>query len=69
MPKTKELRERETSHLSAELTEKQKHLFVLRSQAVTEKLEDPSHLKKTRKEIARIMTERRERELEAASKK
>jgi large subunit ribosomal protein L29 len=68
MPKTKELRERETSHLSAELTEKQKHLFDLRSQAVTEKLEDPSQLKKTRKEIARIKTVLRQRELESAKK-
>ncbi|HEX3356023.1 MAG TPA: 50S ribosomal protein L29 [Tepidisphaeraceae bacterium] len=69
MPKIKELREHETGHLSAELTEKQKHLFDLRSQAVTEKLEDPSQLKKTRKEIARIKTVLRQRELEAAAKK
>ena len=36
--------------------ERQKHLFDLRSQAVTEKLEDPSQLGKTRKDIARIKT-------------
>ena len=69
MPKTKELRERETPHLQSELAEKQKHLFDLRSQAVTEKLEDPSQLKKTRKEIARIKTVMRQRELETAAKK
>ena len=69
MTKAKEFRERETSHLGAELAEKQKHLFDLRSQAVTEKLEDPSQLKKTRKEIARIKTVLRQRELEAAAKK
>jgi large subunit ribosomal protein L29 len=69
MPKTKELRERETPHLQSELAEKQKHMFDLRSQAVTEKLEDPSQLKKTRKEIARIKTVLRQRELEAAEKK
>jgi len=69
MTKAKEFRERETTHLNSELAEKQKHLFDLRSQAVTEKLEDPSQLKKTRKEIARIKTVLRQRELEAASKK
>jgi len=68
MTKAKEFKERETQHLSAELTEKQKHLFDLRSQAVTEKLEDPSQLRKTRKEIARIKTVLRQRELEASKK-
>ena len=68
MPKAKELRERETQHLTAELAEKQKHMFDLRSQAVTEKLEDPSQLKKTRKEIARIHTIIKERKLAAATK-
>ena len=48
--KIKEIREKETSHLKHELIEKQKHLFDLRSQAVTEKLEDPSQFGKTRKD-------------------
>jgi len=65
---TKELREKETGHLKHELVEQQKHLFELRSQAVTEKLEDPSQLKKTRKEIARMKTVLRQRELDAARK-
>ena len=63
--KLKAIRESETGHLNQELLEKQKHLFDLRTQAVTEKLEDPSQLKKTRKEIARIKTILRQRELEA----
>ncbi len=46
--KMKEITDKETAHLEHELAEKQKHLFDLRSQAVTEKLEDPSQLKKTR---------------------
>lgn len=62
----KEIREKETDHLRSELLERQKHLFDLRSQAVTEKLEDPSQLRKTRKDIARIKTVLRQRELEAA---
>ncbi len=63
--KTKEIREKETDHLRHELEEKRKHLFDLRSQAVTEKLEDPSQIHKTRKEIARILTILKQREIEA----
>ena len=66
--KIKAIRESESSHLQQELLEKQKHMFDLRSQAVTEKLEDPSQLKKTRKEIARIKTVLRQRELETSKK-
>ena len=62
--KIKEIRDKETSHLEHELAEQQKHLFDLRSQAVTEKLEDPSQLTKTRKDIARIKTILRQRTLE-----
>ena len=61
---TKELREKEVGHLEHELTDKLKHLFDLRSQAVTEKLEDPSQLRKTKKEIARIKTILRQRQIE-----
>ena len=66
---TKEIREKESKALDHELVERQKHLFDLRSQAVTEKLEDPSQLRKTKKDIARIKTIIRQRELEASSKK
>ncbi|MBV8780505.1 MAG: 50S ribosomal protein L29, partial [Phycisphaerae bacterium] len=44
------------------------HLFVLRGQSVTEKLEDPSQIIKTRKDIARIKTILRQRELESSKK-
>ena len=54
--KTKEIREKETSHLEHELADQQKHLFDLRAQAVTEKLEDPSQIAKTRRTIARMKT-------------
>jgi ribosomal protein L29 len=64
----KEIREKETGHLNAELLEKQKKLFELRGQAVTEKLEDPSQLRKTRKDIARMKTILRERTLEVELK-
>ena len=61
----KEIREKETEHLKHELAEKRKHLFDLRSQAVTEKLEDPSQLRKTRKDIARMQTILKQRASEA----
>lgn len=61
----KAVREKENEQLTHELAERVRHLFDLRSQAVTEKLEDPSQLRKTRKEIARIKTVLRERELQA----
>jgi len=66
----KEIREKQTGALTEELAEKRKHLFDLRSQAVTEKLEDPSQLRKTKKDIARIKTVIRQRAIEQqASKK
>jgi large subunit ribosomal protein L29 len=61
----KEIREKETEHLKHELEERRKHLFDLRSQAVTEKLEDPSQLRKTKKDIARMQTILKQRETEA----
>ena len=63
----KELIEKGTDSLNQLLAEKQKHLFDLRTQAVTEKLENPGQLGKTRREIAVIRTVLRQREL-AASK-
>ena len=67
--KLKELRDKSAEDLQREIIEKQKHLFDLRSQAVTEKLEDPTQLTKTRKEIARIKTLLRERQIAQTPKK
>lgn len=64
----KEIRDKQEESLQHDLVEKQKHLFTLRTQAVTEKLEDPSQIGKTRKEIAQIKTIIRERQLKAATK-
>jgi large subunit ribosomal protein L29 len=64
--KMKEIREKETGHVQHELSEQQKQLFTLRTQSVTEKLEDPSQLRKARRMIARLKTVLRQRELEAA---
>jgi large subunit ribosomal protein L29 len=44
-----------------------KHLFQLRFQSATERLETPSEIHKAKQEIARIKTIQRERELAALS--
>jgi large subunit ribosomal protein L29 len=64
--KMKEITQKETDHIRHELAEQQKHLFTLRTQSVTEKLEDPSQLRKARKDIARLKTVLRQRQLDAA---
>lgn len=59
--KASEIREMKTPELRAELERLHRHLFDLRAQAVTEKLENPHQLKDVRKDMARIMTICRER--------
>ena len=54
--KIKEIRDKQTAAIELETKELQKHLFDLRTQAVTEKLENPSLLRKTRKDIAKMKT-------------
>src|SRR6266487_117264 len=61
--KIKEIRDKQTPAILLELKDLQKHLFDLRTQAVTEKLENPSLLNKTRKDIARMKTIIQERNL------
>lgn len=62
--KIKEFRDKESKALQEELTTKRRHLFDLRTQSVTEKLEDPTQLGKTRREIAQILTVLRQRQIE-----
>ncbi len=64
--KITEVRELSDAELIAELGRLRRHLFDLRAQAVTEKLEDPSMLQKAKRDIARILTVRRERQIKAA---
>jgi ribosomal protein L29 len=56
-----DMRELKTDELHNELDRLRRHLFDLRSQRVTEKLEDPSQLRKTQTDIARIFTVLQER--------
>lgn len=59
--KIDEIRQMKTEELHTELDRLRRHLFDLRAQAVTEKLEAPSQLTKARRDIARIFTVLRER--------
>jgi large subunit ribosomal protein L29 len=61
--KFKDLRDKPLDQVQGMLKERRRHLFDLRSQSVTEKLEDPSQMGKTRREIARLLTTLRMREL------
>ena len=61
--KASELREMNPDELVDELENYKRRLFEIRTQAVTEKLEDPCQLGKTRRDIARIKTILRQREL------
>ena len=56
MLKIETVRAMKTDELHTELERLRRHLFDLRSQAVTEKLEDPTQLRKARKDIARLLT-------------
>ncbi len=65
--KASEVRDMKGEELTVEEQRLRQRLFELRSQAVTEKLENPMQLKQIRRDIARLLTERRRRELQEAS--
>jgi len=54
--KVSQYREMSLDELEAKLDELQSHVFDLRSQAVTEKLENSKGVLNTRRDIARIKT-------------
>jgi large subunit ribosomal protein L29 len=54
--------------LALTLRDTEKHLFQLRFQSATDRLETPSEIKKAKKDIARIKTIQRERQLGALNK-
>lgn len=63
MAKSSALREMSGEQLQHELREAQQSLFRLRVQAATERNDVPSNVKKLRRDIARMFTVLREREL------
>ena len=63
MSKPEELRDLSDDELDTKLAEAKEELFNLRFQLVTGQLDNPMAIKGMRKEIARILTVIREREL------
>jgi large subunit ribosomal protein L29 len=61
--KTKDLRGMSDEQLGLTLKDTEKHLFQLRFQSATDRLETPSEIRKARRDIARIKTVQRERDL------
>ncbi len=58
-------REMSTDELEGKVEELERHIFDLRSQAATEKLQDCKAMINTRREIARIKTILRQRQITA----
>ena len=68
MSKPAELREQTSEQLDLLLKETQQNLFRLRLQSETERLEAPSEIIKAKREIARIKTILRLREIDREAK-
>jgi len=63
---TAELRELPDDELQQRYSERKEELFNLRFQVVTGQLDDPRQLSKVKRDIARVLTVMREREIAAA---
>ena len=61
-----DIREKSNEDLQQELAELKEELFRLRFRHATHQLENPSQLRSVRRNIARVKTVQRERELQAA---
>jgi large subunit ribosomal protein L29 len=66
MAKPSEVRELDDSALAERLDEAKAELFNLRFQHVTGQLDNTARLRQVRKDVARYMTELRDREIAAA---
>jgi len=64
--KAAEYRGMSDEDLAGALRDHQKNLFDLRFQSATDRLETPSMIRKARREVARIKTLQRERDLKKA---
>ena len=62
----KKIREMSEAELNAELNKMKKDLFNLRFQHVTGQLENPILLRQTRRDIARVKTNKKKKELARA---
>jgi large subunit ribosomal protein L29 len=66
--KPAEYRGMSDEQLGLALKDELKNLFHLRFQSATDRLETPSEIRKAKREVARIKTVLRERELSAAQR-
>jgi large subunit ribosomal protein L29 len=66
MAKAAELRDADEAELETRLAEAKQELFNLRFQIVTGQLDNSARLRTVRRDIARILTVLREKEIEAA---
>ena len=61
--KAQEVHKFSNEEVSVEIARLRKRMFELRTQKVTDKIEDTSQFKKTRRDIARLLTEKHSREI------
>jgi large subunit ribosomal protein L29 len=66
MPSAAEIRELDAEELDLKLVEARKELFNLRFQAATGRLDNNARVAQVRRDIARLLTVQRDREIEAA---
>jgi large subunit ribosomal protein L29 len=67
--KAKEVHNFNDEEVAVEIDRLRKRMFELRTQKVTDKIEDTSQFKKTRRDIARLITEQRSREISKSEAK
>ena len=67
--KANEIRKMSAAELEAKLVELKKDLFMLRMQHATNQLDNPQKLVQTKRDIARVKTMLRQKELSGASDK
>ncbi len=65
--KLKDYQDKATDAVEKELADLHRKLFDLRVQGVVEKLEDTSQIKKARRDVARLKTLLRQREIQSAT--
>ena len=66
MPTASEIAEYDTEELENQLTETRRELFNLRFQLATGQLDNPTRLGQAKKDVARMLTELRNREIAEA---
>ncbi len=67
--KVQEIRDMSDAQLADEIRRLRRHVYDLRAQSVTEKLESPTLIKQAKRDIARCLTVQNERARAAAQEK